>query len=155
MPTKNQKELTKNVIKYVLYRLGSNGGGRTKLMKLMFLIDYYDPENDQITLKSRLGNRFIIYNYGIFSFEVFDSLVGMIRNNEIKEVPFKLAVNSDISDFSKALDKNLKVKIDKIIEKFGKLTKEEIDKKTIEMIGVKYADKPKYLGTPVEEIIQP
>ena len=58
---------TKSCILYILKHVS---GGRKKLMKLMFLVDYYDASNNKLTLNKAIGNQFFVYHYGVFSREV-------------------------------------------------------------------------------------
>jgi hypothetical protein len=56
-------EKTKEVLLYLLSRLGQ-GEGRKKLMKLMFLVEHFDPGLGRLVRKSLLGDSFLIYHYG-------------------------------------------------------------------------------------------
>ena len=150
---KDQNLLTENAIKYILSKLNTGSGGRTKLMKLMFLVDQYDTKEKKIKLKGNIGNKFIIYNYGVFSFDVYDVLIKLIKRGEIKENDSKLTVNSDINEAEKILGSDLVGKINEIVVEFGSLDRKQIDMKTIELIGIPYKNKPSFLGVPVEKIL--
>jgi len=69
--------LTKNSILYILNRV-KNLEGRLKLMKLMFLLEHYDFDKNKLTNQKIIGNNFIIYHHGPFSFEVYNELLKMI-----------------------------------------------------------------------------
>jgi len=58
------KEKTKDVILYFLRRVGGQVDGKKKLMKLMFLVEHFDPERRVLVEKPRLGNQFLIYYMG-------------------------------------------------------------------------------------------
>ena len=62
---RKRKKLTKNVILYLLWKCDKLGikVGRKKLMKLMFLIEYYDPKAKKLRKKPLLGNEWYIYYY--------------------------------------------------------------------------------------------
>ena len=62
---RKRKKLTKKVILYLLWKCNKLGikVGRKKLMKLMFLIEYYDPKTKKLRSKSLLGNEWYIYYY--------------------------------------------------------------------------------------------
>jgi len=62
---RKRKKLTKNVMLYLLWKCSKLGikVGRKKLMKLMFLIEYYDPKTKKLRKKPLLGNEWYIYYY--------------------------------------------------------------------------------------------
>ena len=62
---RKRKKLTKNVMLYLLWKCSKLGikVGRKKLMKLMFLIEYYNPKTKKLRKKSLLGNEWYIYYY--------------------------------------------------------------------------------------------
>jgi len=65
MKPKQRKELTKNVMLYLIKDCNKRGIklNRKKLMKLMFLIDWYDVEKQKLRKKPLLGNEWLIYYY--------------------------------------------------------------------------------------------
>jgi len=65
MKPKQRKELTKNVMLYLIKTCNKRGIklNRKKLMKLMFLIDWYDVEKQKLRKKPLLGNEWLIYYY--------------------------------------------------------------------------------------------
>jgi hypothetical protein len=46
--------------------------GKLQVMKLMFLIEHFNPEKRRIEKKSLLNNKYYIYDLGPFSFEISD-----------------------------------------------------------------------------------
>lgn len=62
---RKRKKLTKKVILYLLWKCNKLGikVGRKKLMKLMFLVEYYDPKAKKLRKKPLLGNEWYIYYY--------------------------------------------------------------------------------------------
>jgi len=62
---RKRKKLTKKVMLYLFWKCNKLGikVGRKKLMKLMFLIEYYDPKTKKLRKKPLLGNEWYIYYY--------------------------------------------------------------------------------------------
>jgi len=62
---RKRKKLTKEVILYLIKSCNELGikVGRKKLMKLMFLIEYYNPRTKKLRKKPLLGNEWYIYYY--------------------------------------------------------------------------------------------
>ena len=63
--SRKRKKLTKKVILYLLWKCNKLGikVSRKKLMKLMFLIEYYDLKRKKLREKPLLGNEWYIYYY--------------------------------------------------------------------------------------------
>jgi len=145
VPQKN----TKNVIVYLLKKLGGHVEGRKKLMKLLFLIEHFDVRSEKITKHRTLGNRFFIYYYGVFSSDVMDSYTRLVGEGKIEDgLPISLKVEDEIK-----LDEGLVEKIDKIVEKFGKDTGYGLEKKTLRMLGIEPFEKDSYFGKEIEQIL--
>ena len=90
----SKKEVTKNSIIYLVKQLGDKVEGRKKIMKLMFLLTHYDLNKGKPTKQSFLDNEFIIYHYGVFSFEVIDSFIELIKEKKLSDsFPMKLTKN--------------------------------------------------------------
>jgi len=62
---RKRKELTKKVILYLLQECNKREIkiNRKKLIKLMFLIERYNPKTKKLEKKSLLGNEYLIYYY--------------------------------------------------------------------------------------------
>jgi len=62
---RKRKKLTKEVILYLVWKCNKLGIklNRKKLMKLMFLIEYYNPKTGKLRKKPLLGNEWYIYYY--------------------------------------------------------------------------------------------
>jgi len=149
----DREKLTKNCIVYLIDKLNSKGISinRTKLMKLMFLVEHYNIESNRIEKNKKIGNEFIIYNHGVFSFDVFENMLQLIREGIISE---EFGTLKKISDMEIELPKDLEKVLDKIIEKFGSLWTEELISKTLEELGIKENEKEKYFGKSIEEILR-
>ncbi|MHA1853246.1 MAG: type II toxin-antitoxin system antitoxin SocA domain-containing protein [Candidatus Heimdallarchaeaceae archaeon] len=150
--TDKRKELTKNLILYTLKKV-KNTDGRIKLMKLMFLIEHYDIETNKIVPQKTIGNQFIIYHFGPFSFEVYEELIRLIREGKINERYFELKSNVDIKNIEKKIHKDLLKRVNIILNKFGNLSGQELEKETLKLLGIKENEKSRYFGIPVEAIL--
>jgi len=144
--------LTKNSILYILNRV-KNLEGRLKLMKLMFLLEHYDFDKNKLTNQKIIGNNFIIYHHGPFSFEVYNELLKMIKDKTISEEGYSIRSNINLDDIEKKLPENISKKIKKILSEFGEFNGFELENKTMNMLNIKKEEKSKFLGTPVEVII--
>lgn len=68
-------------------------------MKLMFLLEHYDPEKGKLTKKQFLGNEFIIYRFGVFSFDVMRDYINLLQQGIIiSEDPIKIKKDIRIKD---------------------------------------------------------
>jgi len=143
------RKLTENTIIYLIKKLKDKVEGKKKIMKLMFLIEHYDPEKSKLTKTKSVGNTFEIYYYGVFSKEVMECFDKLVKEDIIGgEFPIKLK-----KEVEPELEDALKRKIDKIIEEFGNKSGIELEIETLNMLGIKPYEKEKYFGLKVEEII--
>jgi len=139
---------SKEVLLYLLSRLG-RCEGRKKLMKLMFLVEHFDPGLGRLVRKSLLGDSFLIYHYGVFSFEVMNCYNELVKEGKIREGPLGLE-----SDLKVELQEKLRERVDGVIERFGNLTGYELEVRTLKMLGIEPSEKDRYFGRPVESIIR-
>jgi len=140
---------TKNVIIYLISKLGNRIEGRKKLMKLMFLVEHFDTKNEKVTKNHTLGNQFFIYYYGVFSFDVMKSFTELDREKKIEDtylIPLKTKHEVE-------LDEKLREKVDWIVEKFGDLSGYRLETETLRMLKIEPSEKDSYFGKKVEEII--
>ena len=142
------KKLTENTIMYLIKKLKDKVEGKKKIMKLMFLIEHYDPKKGKLTKTKSVGNTFEIYYYGVFSREVMECFDKLVKENVVEEFPIKLK-----KEVEPKLEDALKRKIDKIIEEFGNKSGIELEIETLNMLGIKPYEKEKYFGLKVEKII--
>jgi len=140
---------TKNVIMYLIRKLGSRIEGRKKFMKLMFLVEHFDIKNEKVTKNHTLGNRFFVYYYGVFSSDVMNSYTELVREGKIRD-DFLISMKSEVEV---ELDKKLMEKVDRIVEKFGGFSGYYLETETLKMLGIKPSEKDSYFGKEVGEII--
>jgi len=153
-----KEEITKKVLLYLIHKLESESKieGRKKIMKLMFLIEHYNPENGKIEKRSLLGNKYFIYNYGVFSVDVmraYEKLVkeGLIIEKIIGVYPI-IEVRKD-KNLHEDLDEYLKRKVDYIVGEFGGKSSYELERLTLKMMGIEPFEKEEFFGKEVSEII--
>jgi len=145
-------EVLQDTILYIVSKMQDKVNiNRKYLQKIMFLVNYYDPERNTLTTTHKSFNiYFVIYYYGPFSFEVSDAIIELINKGLLKEDlngSIKLAkdVNVDLVDI-------IKDRVDKILEKFGEKSSKELVDISLELLGIK--DVKEFLGNPVEVIIE-
>jgi len=65
MRKKVKRKLLKSILLYLIKRLNEEGYeiNRKKIMKLMFLIDYYDPKTKKLMRKNLTNAKWYIYHY--------------------------------------------------------------------------------------------
>ena len=140
---------TKSCILYILKHVD---GGRKKLMKLMFLVDYYDTSNNKLTLNKAIGNQFFVYHYGVFSREVMDGILELIKSGKVIESHYgKLEINPSTTVDIK--NKDLKSKVDAVIKEFGKLEASKLETETLQMIKLTKESKYASFGMMVDAIL--
>jgi len=143
------REKTKNVILYLVKKLGEQIEGRKKLMKLMFLIEHFDLVSKKIVRKHTLGNHFFIYYYGVFSFDVMNSYEELIRERKIKDT-YPLTLEQEVET---RLEEELERVIDGIVKEFGKYSGYSLEVETLRMLGIKPPEKDRYFGKEVDKIL--
>lgn len=148
----NKSELTKNLILYILGKT-KRLDGRIKLMKLFFLVEYFDTKHKHLTLEQKIGNPFVVYRFGPFSFSVFNSFLKLVKDNSISEFNHTLQSNVDISKIENKIPEDIKQKTDDILNEFGKVESKSLENKTLELLGINQIDKAKFFGMPVEVLI--
>jgi hypothetical protein len=154
-PTLSKKE---KAMVYLLEKLGGEVAGRKKLVKLMFLIEHYDPVNHALVKKGLLDNTFIIYQYGVFSFEVMRDYTNLTRRNVLIERPTSQTQNRICINPAKripivGLNEIIKSRVDRIAFDFGQCSPRDLEILTLEMLHIPIEDKAKYFGEEVGQQI--
>jgi hypothetical protein len=141
--SKNQK-----VILYLIDRLGDHVGGRKKLVKLMFLIEHYDPDLGKLTKEQFLGNDFIIYRYGVFSSEVMEDYLELNRMDIVQDYPIELLKNP-----SSNLDERTKSRVDSIVDLFKEREAYSLENFTLKLLGLNKETKMRHFEEDVIPLI--
>lgn len=142
-----KQKYTYRTIIYLINKLGSKIEGKKKIMKLMFLLEHFDFDQNKLVKKGFLGNLFYIYNYGVFSQSVMGGYMKLIEDNIIKD-GFPLTTDRRVD-----LGGKLKEKVDKVISKFGSRSGYELEVGTLKMMNIEPYEKEKYFGQDVGELI--
>jgi len=153
-----KEEITKKVLLYLIHKLESEQKieGRKKIMKLMFLIEHYNLKTKKLEERSLLGNRYFIYNYGVFSVDVMRAYEELVKDGLIIEkimgVYPIIEVRKDKVMYED-LDEDLKRKVDDIVREFGGKSSYELEILTLKMLGIEPFEKEEFFGEGVSEII--
>jgi len=150
----NKIEITKKVLLYLIDRLNSESKmeGRKKIMKLMFIIEHYDLKTKKLRKRSLLGNKYFIYDYGVFSVDVMKAYEELVKEGLITEKTYSIFPIIKVKKIEK-LSKNLKRKVDEIVKKFGNKSSYELEVLTLKMIGIEPFERDKFLGKETSKII--
>jgi len=136
-----------------LNRLGITIDGQKKIMKLMFLVEHYNPRTKQLNVKGLLGNKFIIYHYGVFSFGVRKDYFRLDELGLVTESPTIGTKNKIVGKYVN-LDEKTKYRIDKIIKDFGTKRAWQLEESTLEMLGYNKQTKTDVFGVPVTHLMK-
>ena len=149
--SKNKPKLTETqkILYYLIHRLKKSGllEGRKKIMKLMFFIEHFDLGKGKLSKNRFVGNDFIIYHYGVFSFNVMEDYLSLLKRGIISENPITL------KRIEVCLSEDKKDKVKGIIEKFGERTASDLENLSLELLGLSRDTKKEHLGESVVESI--
>ena len=140
---------TKKVLLYLISKLGICEG-RKKLMKLMFLIEHYDLKNKILLSKPRLGDTFLIYQYGVFSFDVMRAYEELLKEGKISEDFSGITVRPGVQI---DLEEGIKEVVDGVVQSFGEYSGYELETLTLRMLKIRPFEKDRYFGRKVREIL--
>ena len=158
--TNQQLNTNQKIILYLIQELGDKVEGKKKIMKLMFLIQHYDFENDKIVADPHFPNTdiakdFEIYLYGVFSDMVQKDLKDLVINLDKVENTYPLKIRGDVDNNIGFSNPNLKEQIDKVIEEWGKkYTGYRLEITTLQMLGLGLATKERYKGWSIEKVME-
>lgn len=96
-----------------------------------------------------LGNEFIIYYYGVFSFDVKKDYLSLVDRNLVKEYPKMQSKKVNIG-----LEVETKERIEKIFTTFGRKTGKELEVKTLNLLGLTIDTKTEFFTKNVTELIK-
>ncbi len=133
-------------------------GGRKKLMKVVFLLEHLRDDLETLVPEEQFRkNSFTIFNFGVFSTDVMDSLSKLIELGLVEEK------KKDFTYVMKITDKGLKntgmlqckdkERLEKIVNKFGKRTGKQLENETLGMLHLTKESKQQSMGVPVSSII--
>ena len=145
----NTRELTKNIILYLINTLGDKIEGKKKIMKLMFLLEHYDFKLKKIVENQTIGNDFFIYYYGVFSTEVRQSISSLTSEGKIKDgLPLKISGGINIK-----LEPEMQSRVDEVIKRFGDLSGYKLEVGTLKLLGITPSEKQQHMGESIKDIL--
>lgn len=133
--------------------------GRTKFMKLVFMLEHYDPATESVTAEPRFGvfDDFHIYDYGPFSGDVMDAFDDLKSDGVVSESDefvngrrgkvIERSGGADVGDSFDADD------FEKIVEQFGEESGSVLADRSLELLGIDPSEKDNYRYTDVSEIV--
>lgn len=136
--------------------------GRKKLMKLVFFAEHFDPEAETLVSEPELGLfDFEIFKYGPFSKQVLDDFDQLKRRNELEEDSSRMQYLIEVTDkgsrrtneISEDLSGEEKVHLEEISKEFSDKTGAQLEKLSLDMLGIEKREKDRYRGMDVGEII--
>jgi len=139
----------RDVLVYLVRKLGSKSEGRKKLMKLAFLVEHLDVRSGRLRREPRLGDVFFIYYYGVFSFDVMREYENLVREGVLVDgYPVKLGCEVETR-----LEEGLKRDVDEILEHYGDRSGYELELETLRMLGIEPHEKDLYFGKRVDKLV--
>ncbi len=139
----------KDVLLYLISKLDSRSEGRKKIMKMMFLVNHFDISKDSLVKTPFLKEDFIIYHYGVFSFEVMNNFLDLSKGNKIQgDFPVKVKTSK-----IPVLPPKVEEKVGLIIDKFGKDSGQKLELDTLKLLNLNLETKRDHFGEPVTNFI--
>ncbi|MCK4647775.1 hypothetical protein KAT24_02500 [Candidatus Pacearchaeota archaeon] len=139
----------KDVLFYLISKLGSHSEGRKKIMKMMFLVNHFDISKNSLVKTPVLNEEFIIYHYGVFSFDVMNNFLNLSNEGKIKgNFPIKV-----LSQESPIVPLGMFQRVDEIIDRFGNKSGKVLEVETLEMLGLDLEKKKDHFGESVTKFI--
>jgi len=141
---------TKKVLHYLISHLNDNSEGRKKVMKLMFLVNHFDLNQNKVIKNPLLNENFIIYHYGVFSFDVMNDFLELSNEGKIEgNIPIKSRVEEKFE-----LPLEIKEKVDSIISRFGDQTGKNLELNTLSFLGLDLESKREHFGENVSNLMK-
>jgi len=141
-------DITKKVILYVINEMSHSVGGSPKLMKMMFLIEHYDPNKRELVIKGLLDNIFYIHSQGVFSNDVMHCFNDLVSGRKIEDrFPLKAKTRVEFKF-------GYKERIDNIIAEFREVPDYDLGDVILTMLGIDPYHKQEHYGTRVRELIK-
>ncbi len=136
--------------------------GRTKLMKLGFFREFYDPDVDELRPTERVGafDDYVIYDHGPFSrrlMEAFDTLKRRDLVAEQTELTFRGNRRNDVSLTEQGQEQINQLEDDReaerVVAEFDDYSATDAEEESLERLGIERHEKDQYRLTHVSEII--
>jgi len=139
---------TKKTILYLINEMGYSIGGAPKLMKMMFLVEHYNPTKQKLVEKGSLGNVFFMHSQGVFSNDVMHCFSDLVGGKKIENrFPLKANIKVEFKEGDKE-------RIDAIIDEFKEVPNYDLEDFILTMMGLDPYHKQEYYGIRVNELIK-
>lgn len=147
----NDKDNVREMVRYVVDH--GTDIDRIKLMKLLFIAENVDKTTGEIKPERNhfINSDFLVYNYGVFNFDVYRELRGMLIGGELTEDKF-LKLSSEPTKKRKTLVPAIKEQIDYVLQNYDCKNGWELADTTLKMIGIDPEQKKNYFGMPIEVV---
>lgn len=138
---------------YLVYRLDGVVESRKKLVKLVFLINYIDPETGSLRSEPRLGVDFYLYDGGFSSMEVLRRIEDLERMGIFS---YDVGFHYYYKDLVPDLPEDLRRVVDYVVDNYGDKSGDELDVLIIRMVGLPSLSSNwgSYKGLSLSEIIR-
>ena len=133
-----KEDLIENVLLHLTAKLDDRIESRKKLMKLMFLVNYIDPDTDELLPEPRLGTDFYLYENGFFNVDVLSRIEVLEKN---KVIDYEKGFDPFYKDKLPKIPEDLEKVIDHVVRMYGDMSGEELTKYTIKMAGLDPEDR--------------
>lgn len=154
----NKKDYLLHVIDQIC-KINSKGCvlGRKQLMKVMFFLEHYDISKRKLIPEKSIGNNFIIYHYGPFSFEIMDEVIELRKEGFVEESGYSITITKEgrehLSKIRKKIPLDKQKKIESIVKIFGTKDGNYLEGLSLEMLKIRPEKKPSFMGMSVSAII--
>ena len=139
----------KSVLLYLISRLGEKSEGRKKIMKLMFLINHFDISKQKVVKNPLLNQDFIIYHYGVFSFDVMNNFLELSQE---KKIEGDFPIGTKISSIPE-IPLKVKEKVEIIVDIFGEDSGKRLEVDTLKLLGLNIETKKEYFGESIKKFV--
>ncbi|MFB6177091.1 MAG: hypothetical protein ABEI99_08130 [Halobaculum sp.] len=134
--------------------------GRTKFMKLVFMLEHFDPATGGVTAEPQFGvfEDFHIYDHGPFSRDVMDAFDDLKTDGAVSESDEYVngrrgkVIERDGGTSSRTEEFDTE-QFREIIERFRAETGSTLADRSLDLLGIEPSEKEQYRYTEVSEIV--
>ena len=152
-------ELQRSFLSTLLAACGGEVSGRTKFMKLVFMLEHFDPATGSLVSEPRFGvfDDFHIYDYGPFSGDVMDAFDELKSDGVVSESDEYInGRRGKVIEQNGDMDTGSQFETDdfeEVVEQFGDETGSTLADESLELLGIDPSEKERYRHTDVSEIV--
>lgn len=153
-------ERQRSFLDTVLVACDGEVSGRTKFMKLVFMLEHFDPATESVTAEPRFGvfDDFHIYDHGPFSRDVMDAFDDLKSDGTVSESDEFVngrrgkVIERD-SEASFSIEEFDAERFEEILEQFRAETGSTLADRSLDLLGIDPSEKEKYRYTDVSDIV--